>query len=142
MILFISSAIIVGTVAALLFLALHRLNQAMTQRALSGIVPRTPETAAGHLWAFSDAGAHGGPDLAAWGHPGALRPQTAYREYASSVPRVTRGSTTVRTYRKNRLGPGPAIGRGGGNRQHDAAQRTESRERSARPARPSGQHRR
>ena len=29
-----------------------------------------------------------------------------FREYAFSAPRITRGKTTIRTYRRNRLGPG------------------------------------
>ena len=52
---FIISAILAGTLAALLFMALHRLNSTITARTIAGIVPRAPETAAGHLWAFSDA---------------------------------------------------------------------------------------
>jgi hypothetical protein len=126
MTLYIISAVIVGALGALLFLALHRANDAMTRRNLAGSAHNTPERTTGHLWASSDAGARPGPAMAVTGHSTrafadavTLRHSTdrgrdglllegQYREYSSSVPRVVRGKTTVRTYRSNRLGPGAA----------------------------------
>ena len=94
---------------------------------MAGIVPQnTPERATGHPWAFSDAGARVGPALGATGHSG--RPfadvdllrhyvdrgrdgpviDAEWREYGFAAPVVTRGTQTVKRYRRNKLGPGVA----------------------------------
>lgn len=100
MIWFILSAVFVGALGALGLVLLHRANEAMTRRALVGVVRQNaPEAATGHPWACSATGARPGPAMAAYGQ---------YRRYGSDLPRIERGKTTVRQYKRNRLGPGAA----------------------------------
>ena len=107
------TGVFVGIVASIpvvvVLVILHRANDAMTQKTLSGIVPqRAPERATGHPWAFSDAGARVGPALGATGH--STRPfadvdllrhyvdrgrdgpviDGQWREYAATTPHIAR----------------------------------------------------
>ena len=121
---FIVSATICGALGALLLVALlvafHRLNDVMTRRNLAGL-ERTQEYQSSIAYS-----GRVGPSVTLTGystrpfadavtlrhyvdraHDGRLL-DGQYREYASSVPRVQRGTQTVRTFKRNRLGPGPA----------------------------------
>lgn len=108
------AGVMVGIVVSIpvcgVLLLLHRANDAMTQRALSGIVRQNaPETAITHYQTFPDAGARVGPDLPVTRHSSvSARPMVdaEYRRYGSDLPRIERGTQTVRHYKRNRLGPG------------------------------------
>ena len=123
------AGVFVGMVASVpvvfVLVLLHRANERQTRRTIAGIVPQNaPERATGHPWAFSDAGARVGPALGATGH--SRRPfadvdllrhyvdrgrdgpviDAEWREYGFAAPVVTRGTQTVKRYRRNKLGRG------------------------------------
>ena len=116
--------ILVGVVASVpvcvVLVMLHRLNQGVTARNLAGLA-RTQEYQSPIAYS-----GRVGPSVTLTGH--STRPfadavtlrhyvdrgrdglliEGQYREYGFAAPVVTRGSTTVRTYKRNRLGPGAA----------------------------------